>query len=233
MPARSNPKHEATVSPMARCLLSSLLMSATLLGCTVKAPGGDDDTSPPPTDGRPPPPPPTDGGPPPDDGAVDVDGDIDARPPNPGDCSDWQVGTLTGYDNSNSGDDPNAGSVMEFTGLTAVFYDNVDMAAVDFSDWGGDKYRWIDVNFNGTVGRVGAWDACRNEDCPDGRQCCTENKELFAQPGYLVDVEVRTARRLWGVQNGEDTLQDRIEYRLCGSFDPDEIADRYGVRRTE
>ena len=189
--------------------LAFFLSCLALAGCPAYS---DDDDGPPDH--------PTDGGPP------------DSRPDD-GSCTDWQVGTLTGYNNSDSGDDPNSGSVMEFTGLNEEFYANVDMAAIDFSDWGGDKYRWVDVDFQGTIGRVGVWDACRNEDCPDGRQCCTENKERFAQPGYLVDVETRTAQRLWGVFDAENTLNDRIEYRVCGSFDPDEIADRYGVRRSQ
>jgi hypothetical protein len=149
------------------------------------------------------------------------------------DCGDWVVGTLTGYNNRDSGDDPNAGSVMEFSGLGPDFYDHVDMAAVDMSDWGSDKYHWIDVNWNGQVRRVGVWDACRNEDCPDGNQCCTENKTRFATPGYLVDVESTTAQRLWGVADAENTLQDRIELRLCGRFDPDAIAEAHGAYRTE
>jgi hypothetical protein len=120
---------------------------------------------------------------------------------------------------------------MEFTGLTDEFYDNVAMAAIDFSDWDADQYRWVDISFGGTIGRVGAWDACRNEDCPDGTDCCTENKERFATPGYLLDVETRTAERLFGVSDAEDTLNDRIDYRICGRFDPDEIANSYGVYR--
>ena len=72
------------------------------------------------------------------------------------------------------------------------------MAAIDFSDWNHDRYHYIDVRWNGTVGRVGVWDACRNEDCPDHTQCCTDNKQRFAQPGYLVDIETRTAQRLFG-----------------------------------
>ncbi|HTJ42250.1 MAG TPA: hypothetical protein VL463_09170 [Kofleriaceae bacterium] len=146
-------------------------------------------------------------------------------------CGAWQVGTLTGYNNSNLADDPNAGSVMEFRGLTDPFYDHVDMAAVDMSDWDGDKYHWIDVDREGVIGRVGVWDACANDDCPDGQQCCTDNKQLFAQPGYLVDVETRTAERLWGVSDGEDTLRDKIMYRVCGTFDPDAIAEMYGAHR--
>jgi hypothetical protein len=146
-------------------------------------------------------------------------------------CSDWKVGTLTGYNNSNLADDPNAGSLMEFTGLTAPFYDHVNMAAIDYSDWSGDRYHWIDIRYNGTVGRVGSWDACRNEDCPDGTMCCTDNKQRFATPGYLLDVETRTAQRLFGVTDAENTLNDRIEYRICGAFDPDAIANPYGAYR--
>jgi hypothetical protein len=154
----------------------------------------------------------------------------DAGPGGEG-CSAWQTGTLTGYNNGDPGDDPNAGNLMEFTGLTDDFYANVEIAAVDFSDWEGDSYHWIEVDYNGTVGRVGAWDACRNEDCPDGTNCCTENKERYAQPGYLIDVETRTAARLWGVQDAEDTLNDEIQYRICDAFDPDAIANPFGVYR--
>ena len=165
-------------------------------------------------------PPPDDTPPPSDDGGVPDQG-----------CSGWQIGTLTGYDNSNFDDDPHAGSVMEFTGLTDDFYDHVDMAAIDFGDWDQHKYRWVDVRWNGAEARVGVWDACRNEDCPDGTDCCTNNKERFAQPGYLVDMETRTAARLFGVSDAESTLNDQIEYRVCGAFDPDAIANQYGVFR--
>ena len=138
---------------------------------------------------------------------------------------------MIGYNNNNLADDPNAGSVMEFTGLTDAFYDNVPIAAIDSSDWDRDKYHWIDINYGGTVRRVGAWDACRNQDCPDGTNCCTDNKQRYAQPGYLLDVETRTAKRLFGVDNAEDTLNDEIQYRVCGAFDPDAIANSYGVYR--
>jgi hypothetical protein len=149
-----------------------------------------------------------------------------------GACSAWQVGTLTGYNNSNFADDPNAGSVMEFTGLTDAFYNNVNIAAVDSSDWPTDKYHYVDIRYNGVIGRVGVWDACSNADCPDGTQCCTDNKKLFANPGYLLDVETRTAQRLWGVMNAENVLQDKIDYRICESFDPDAIAAMYGATRS-
>ncbi len=167
-----------------------------------------------------------------DDGAPDAG---NSSRPDAGDddvsCSGWLVGTLTGYNNSDENDDPNSGSVMEFTGLTAAFYANVEIAAVDFSDWDGDRYHWVDINYEGSIRRVGVWDACRNEDCPDGTDCCTDNKERFATPGYLLDLETRTAARLFGVSDAENTLNDRIEYRICGAFDPDEIANAYGVFR--
>jgi hypothetical protein len=165
-----------------------------------------------------------------DGGGTGTGAKPDARPDD-GTCGPWATGTLTGYNNSNLADDPNAGSVMEFRGLTDPFYDHVDMAAVDMSDWGGDSYHWVDVDFGGVVGRVGVWDACADADCPDGEQCCTNNKKLFATPGYLVDVETRTAARLWGVQDAEDTLRDKIQFRVCGTFDPDVIAEMYGAHR--
>ena len=154
----------------------------------------------------------------------------DAGPDGEG-CSAWQTGTLTGYNNGNPDDDPHAGSLMEFTGLTDAFYANVAIAAVDFSDWDQDSYHWIEVNYNGTIARVGAWDACRNEDCPDGTDCCTDNKTRYATPGYLVDVETRTAERLFGVFDAENTLNDEIQYRICDEFDPDAIANPFGVYR--
>jgi hypothetical protein len=206
----------------------SLLIATPACTSTVD-PGGDDDAR-------------ADASVNPGDPDADVvnpdDPDADVGPPEPDaridtSCSDWRTGTLTGYNNSDSGDDPNAGNVMEFGGLNDDFYNHVDMAAVDLSDWGAGKYHWIDVQFNGHIGRVGVWDACLNDDCPDGTDCCTENRDRFAQPGYLVDVETRTAQRLWGVQNAEDTLQDEIQLRVCGSFDPDAIADMYGAHRNE
>jgi hypothetical protein len=161
------------------------------------------------------------------------DPDIDAGDPDPPDenCGAWSTGTLTGYNNSDLGDDPNAGSVVEFTGLTDAFYNEVNMAAIDQSDWGDEAYHYIDVKWNGKIGRIAVWDMCRNADCPDGTDCCTENKELFAHPGYLVDVEQRTAKRLFGVDDAENTLQDQIQYRICGDFDPDMIAEQYGAYR--
>ena len=108
-----------------RCALLSLSLS-TLVACATPPGGGGDDDSP----ARP-------------------DADLTDQS-----CGDWQTGTLTGYNNSNFADDPNAGDVMEFQGLNDAFYNGVDMAAVDFSDWDGDKYRYIDVEFNGVVGRV-------------------------------------------------------------------------------
>jgi hypothetical protein len=181
-----------------------------------------------------------DGGTTSDDSGTVGDDDDDAAPPPPGDdddagpaqgCGAWQTGTLTGYNNSNLADDPNAGSVMEFTGLTDPFYDNVNIASIDMSDWPSDQYHWVDINYNGKVGRVGVWDACLNADCPDGTSCCSDNKKQYANPGYLLDVETRTAKRLWGIAAGEDTLDDKIQYRICDSFDPDAIAAQYGAKR--
>ena len=168
-----------------------------------------------------------------DSGTVTVDagptGKADAAPS--AGCGAWHVGTMSGYDNSNLADDPNAGSVMEFTGLTGPFYDSVPIAAVDMSDWAGDRYHWVDINYNGTIGRVAVWDACLNQDCPDGTSCCSDNKKKYATPGYLLDVETRTAKRLWGIARAEDTVDDAIEYRICQEFDPDPIAARYGATR--
>jgi hypothetical protein len=147
------------------------------------------------------------------------------------DCGPWQVGTMTGYNNSDSGDDPNAGSVAEFSDLTDEFYDNVPIASIDSSDFPHDKYRFVDIKFNGTIGRVETWDECRNEDCPDGTDCCTQNKHEFAQPGYLLDLETRTAARLFGLNDAEDSLNTKIEYRICSSFDPDPIAQQFGAHR--
>ena len=167
----------------------------------------------------------------PDPPDPEIDAGTDDPDPPDDNCGAWNTGTMTGYNNSDLGDDPNAGSVVEFTGLTDEFYDEVPMAAIDSSDWDDEAYHYIDVKWNGQIGRVAVWDMCRNEDCPDGTDCCTNNKELFAQPGYLVDVEQRTARRLFGVDDAENTLQDEIEYRICGDFDPDEIAEQYGAYR--
>jgi len=150
--------------------------------------------------------------------------------PNDPGCGPWNTGTITGYNNSSS-DDPNAGSVVDFTGLTDNFYNNVPIAAVDSSDWERDKYHWVEITFNGRTQRVGVWDECRNEDCPDGTDCCTKNKTMFASPGYLLDLETRTASRLFGVSDAEDTLLAPIQYRVCEAFDPDPIAARYGAHR--
>jgi len=138
---------------------------------------------------------------------------------------------MTGYNNSDSADDPNAGSVAEFSGLTDDFYNNVAIASIDSSDWPNDKYHWVDIRYNGQTGRVGTWDMCRNEDCPDGTSCCTDNKQRYASPGYLLDIETRTAQRLFGIADAENTLSAQIEYRVCGAFEPDEIAEQYGVHR--
>jgi hypothetical protein len=180
-----------------------------------------------------------DSGTPGQDSGTVGDDDDDAAPPPPGDddagpapgCGPWQTGTMTGYNNSNLADDPNAGSVMEFTGLTDAFYDNVPIASIDMSDWPSDQYHWVDINYNGKVGRVGVWDACLNADCPDGTSCCSDNKKQYANPGYLLDVETRTAKRLWGIAKGEDTLDDKIQYRICDTFDPDAVAAQYGAKR--
>jgi len=157
------------------------------------------------------------------DGGSDDGGDAN--------CSDWKVGTMTGYDNSDSSDDPNAGSVVEFTGLTERFYDNVPLASIDSSDFPHDKYHYIDIDLDGKIGRVQSWDMCKNEDCPDGNDCCTEAKEEFAQPGYLLDVETRAAKRLFGIDDAENSLFEKVQYRICGEFDPDPIAERYGAHR--
>jgi hypothetical protein len=146
-------------------------------------------------------------------------------------CGDWKTGTISGYNNSDGADDPNAGSLEDFTGLTAEFYANVPIASIDSSDWKHDSYHFVDIKYKGQIGRVQTWDLCLNADCPDGTNCCTDNKQKYAKPGYLLDVETRTAKRLFGIKHAEDTLLDKIEYRVCGAFDPDPIAARYGAHR--
>lgn len=144
------------------------------------------------------------------------------------DCGDWQTGTMSGYDNLDGADDANPGSLAEYTGTTEEFLDNVPVASILESDWDNDKYRNIEINYNGNIQTVQSWDQCANADCPDGGDCCTDNAQMFADPGYLLDVEQRTLSRLFGIDDYTDFLVE-IQYRICDPFDPDPVAEEYGL----
>jgi hypothetical protein len=161
-------------------------------------------------------------------------GEVAAGQPLPADdpeCGPWGAGTMTGHDNGNPSSDPGAANLAGFTGLTEAFYHDVAIAAVDSSDWNRDQYHWVDILYNGQIGRVGVWDMGAGEDCPEGRESCAESTTKLSSPGYLLDLETRTAQRIFGVTSAENTLLEQIQYRVCGAFDPDAVAAQFGAHR--
>jgi len=149
-------------------------------------------------------------------------------------CSAWQTGTLTGYDNLDATDDPNPGSLNEYSSpnLQAArnFLSNVPVVSIHNRDWASYKYHNINIKLsNGIMGTVQSWDECQNADCPDNtKTCCDTNAAQFNQAHpFLLDVERQTLARLFQTTSWDST-EVAVQYQICSSFDPSPIAQRYG-----
>jgi hypothetical protein len=141
-------------------------------------------------------------------------------------CGEWRTGTLTGYNNL-SNDDNHTGSFNDYDHVTRDFLDHVNVVAIHEDDWGRGRYRNYELRVGSKTVRVQAWDLCSDRDDP----ACSRNKTKYAHPGYLFDMEARTARRLLGIGNAEDHLMQKVSFRVCDGFDPAPLARKYGLRR--
>eukprot|EP01098_Paradermamoeba_levis_P017105 TRINITY_DN9601_c0_g1_i1.p2 TRINITY_DN9601_c0_g1~~TRINITY_DN9601_c0_g1_i1.p2 ORF type:complete len:142 (+),score=43.40 TRINITY_DN9601_c0_g1_i1:333-758(+) len=141
---------------------------------------------------------------------------------------------MTGYDNLDGGDDPNAGNVAEFT-TSQNFLSKVPVVSINTgNDWEKYQYHNIEIRLpNGRTGVVQSWDQCSNDDCPPkaGQNCCDVNARMFGG-NFLLDVEKRTLARLFGLKN-YNNVQQKVCYRILGSFNPDSVASRYGSHRSK
>ncbi|PRP87197.1 hypothetical protein PROFUN_01459 [Planoprotostelium fungivorum] len=133
-------------------------------------------------------------------------------------CSGPKIGTMTGYDNADGQDDMHPGSLMEYEHTTPAFWANVNAVSIYDRDWKKWKYHNIIINYQGKNVTVQSWDACANADCPDHTNCCTNNAQKFAKPGFLVDVEKRVLKSAFGINNYND---------LCDKFDHQAVANKY------
>jgi hypothetical protein len=132
---------------------------------------------------------------------------------------------MTSYDNL-TGDDSNPGCFNDYCGTTPTFLDAVPVVAIHQNNWPLDKYHNIEIKrSNGVVGIVQSWDLCADADC---NGCCTTNAKAFGG-NYLVDVERRTLQRLFGMTAWDQTFE-KVTVRICNSFDPVPIANKYGLK---
>lgn len=143
-------------------------------------------------------------------------------------CSGWQVATMSGYDNL-SGDDKNPGSLVEYTGTTVAFLNAIPVVSIHMKDWKRDSYHYINIKRkDGTVRAAQAWDGCDDNDCDDG-PCCTRNAKHFGG-NYLVDVERRALKNLFGISKWDQTLE-KVEVQICQRFDPAPIAKKWHLKK--
>jgi hypothetical protein len=155
-------------------------------------------------------------------------GGCQASPSGASNCGPSIVATMTSYDNLSS-DDSHPGCFNDYCGTTPTFLDAVPVVAIHANNWPFDKYHNIEIKrSNGAVGIVQSWDFCADEDCPNG-SCCTTNANIFGG-NYLVDLERRTLQRLFGVTTWDGT-REKVTVRICDSFDPAPIANKYGLKK--
>lgn len=72
---------------------------------------------------------------------------------------------------------------------------NHNIAAVHSEDWGEYGNKWILVSWKNKFIYAKVVDVCADADTPNKKQC-TLNKTKFGKPGFLVDLEYHTARRI-------------------------------------
>ena len=143
--------------------------------------------------------------------------------------SNYSVGTMTGYDNQNTSDDPNA-FMLDNTQVNADFLKNVPVVAVNQPDWGINQYHNIQVIRNdGQQAMLQIWDLCSNTDCSllAGVDCCTKNAKAYGGD-FLVDVEARTLIRLFQLNNYAE-VNEQICYKVLDSFQPNVILATYNI----
>jgi hypothetical protein len=132
---------------------------------------------------------------------------------------------MSGYDNLDGGDDMHPGCVAEHCGTTDAFLNANPMVSILERDFSTYKYHWIEINYNGKVGRVQVWDECANADCPDHTTCCTTNAKMFGGD-FLLDVDRHALKNLFAINNYDDVL-NKVTFRICEKFDETTIANKW------
>lgn len=143
-----------------------------------------------------------------------------------GGCREWHRATLTSY-KLFSNDDP-SGSLAEYDRVTRDFLDEVNVVSIPEQEWSDYAYRNIEFRWKNKTYRVQAWDKCSKHDSD-----CRRNRNASAGngwDGFVLDVEARTAQRLFGIRNAEEKLLEEVSFRACGSFDDQAIARRFGMK---
>ncbi len=138
----------------------------------------------------------------------------------------WQTGTLTVYNNSDHIDDN--GQLPDYRQVTPKFRKNVPIAAVHEKFWQSYQYHYLQIQWKGKIINMQIWDLCSDKDC---NNCCTRNASHFSQPGFLIDVELLTAKRLLSNKLTEKNARVKVQYRICQPFDPKPIAKLYGLSK--
>ena len=72
-----------------------------------------------------------------------------------------------------------------------------NIAAVHQEDWPKYGNTWVMVGWNNRVVVAKVIDVCADSDTDNkGGQQCTLNKQKYGKPGFLIDLEVNTAKRI-------------------------------------
>lgn len=141
-------------------------------------------------------------------------------------CGQWQIGTMSGYDNLDGYDDAHPGCLAEYCGTNDAFLDTIPVVSILDRDFSAYKYHNIEIDWNGEVGTVQVWDQCVNADCSEGTDCCTDNAKQFGGD-FLLDVDRHALKNVFGITNYATVLQ-KVSYRICGPVaDQKTIATRW------
>jgi len=165
---------------------------------------------------------------------------------NPMTSDGWlRFGSMSGYDNENCDDDPNAGCLQGLDGCGcnkaqyAEFLNDYPIASVAKEDWETMKYKKVelrivqcdeDVKYTKKEGYVYIFDECDNKDCPGAdKQCCTRNKNKYVPKecegkvsGMLFDTEKTALKNQFGIDNF-DNVACEVEYKIVGELTSEEV----------
>lgn len=72
---------------------------------------------------------------------------------------------------------------------------NHNIAAVHSEDWARYGNKWVLVGWDDKLICAKVIDVCADVDTPNKKQC-TLNKNKYGKPGFLIDLELNTAKRI-------------------------------------
>ena len=159
----------------------------------------------------------------------------------------WKSGgALSFYDVLDPKD--GSGSVAGMDGKPSPdFFKNVNVVSVqgaatkckkyagEVNDWKSLKHHDIEVRLKGSdkTFRTSVWDFCSDCDCGSGDKvgCCTRNRQTYTKPGFLLDLEINSAKRLLPESVIKKGVVE-VDYRVCPkAFDPAPFVSKYSGKK--